>query len=478
VQVTIEDLGNCRKKLTIEIPAEKVTEDLDNRTDELKSTAELPGFRRGHIPARLFERRFGKKLREALRNDLTAEAFEEALSEHNLEPLGEPEFPGIEEIELERESMLKFEVELVVKPQVKVEDYMGVKVRAEEIEVTEEEVERTVENIRREEAELVVVEDRASAEEDMLMVDVEVTAEGQVLHSSSSSYIGVGSKGVFGIEIDNLTGKLTGRNRGETVEIEFELPGACALEYGEELAGKQARCTLKINEIKTVKMPEATDELAKDAGFDSLAELKEKIKESVRTSKEHARDRYVEKKILDKLLESTGFEVPAEMIEAKAHMLMEYRRYQLLKEGVDSKKIDADLDSYKELSRQEIERNFREGLVLNKVAELENIFVTEGEVDSAINQIALGRGQSPDVLREEMESRSLVARLREDLRDSKVREFLREKAEVELVPPGTLSKEEKPEDPEEAQREAGDEAGVAQEQAEEVEAEKEEETTE
>jgi trigger factor len=164
VQVNVEDLGNCKKKLTIEIPAEKVTEELDKRTGEFKTSAELPGFRRGHIPQKLFERRFGKKLREAVRNDLTTEAFEETLKEHNLEPLGEPEFPGIEELELVRENPLKFEVELVVKPQVKVEDYAGVKVQAEEIELTEEEVEQTVDRMRRERAELVVVEEKPTAE--------------------------------------------------------------------------------------------------------------------------------------------------------------------------------------------------------------------------------------------------------------------------------------------------------------------------
>ncbi len=469
--MTIEDLGNCRKKLVIEIPADKVTEELDKRTGELRANAELAGFRRGHIPAKLFERRFGKKLREALKNDLTGEAFEEALREHNLEPLGEPEFPGIDEMELERENPLKFEVELVVKPQVKVEDYLGVKVQAEEIEVSDEEVERTIDRMRRESAELVLVQDRAAAEEDVLLADVEVTAEGQSLYSSKDSYVGVDSKGIFGIEIADLTEKLTGRNRGETVEIEFELPESSALQYGEELVGKQACCTLKVNEIKTLKIHEATDEWAKDAGFDSLAELKEKVKKSARTGRERGRDRYVERKILDRLLEACSFEVPAGLMDARAHELTEYRRYQLLKEGMDADKIvDADLDKYRELSRQEIERNFREDLVLGKIAELENIFVTEDEVDSAITHIALSRGQAPDAMREEMDARGLVHRLREDLLDTRVRQFLREKAEVELLAPGTLSEEEKTEEP---QEDAAPEQEEAQEKQEKEETDKE-----
>ena len=467
MQVNIEELGNCKKKLTIEIPAEKVTEELDKRTAELRESAELRGFRRGHIPSKLFERRFGKKLREALKNDLTAEAFQETLSEHDLEPLGEPEFPGMDEIELERESVLKFEVELVVKPQVKVEDYMGVKVQAEEIEVTDEEVEQAIDHMRRERAEFVVVEDRASAEEDMLMVDVEVSAEGQVLHGASNVYLGVGSKGIYGIEISDLSEKLTGRNREDTVEIEFELPGTSALDYGEEMAGKMARCTMKINEIKTLNVPEATDEWAKEAGHESLAQLREKLKEQVNAAKERARNSYVEKKIIDQLLGSCSFDMPTEMIETRAHELTEYRRYQLLKAGVEAEKIDADLDSYRELSRQEIERNFREDLVLGKIAQLENLFVTEDEVGSAITQIAFSRGQTPEALQEEMETRGLVSRLRADLLESRVKEFLREKAEVELLPPGTLSKEEEPEKPQKAEEETGSAEEEAKEKQEE-----------
>jgi trigger factor len=440
--VTIEDLGNCKKKLLIEVPTEKVTEELDKRTRELQASAELPGFRRGHIPPKLFERRFGKKMREALKNDLTAEAFEEALSEHSLEPLGEPEFPGIEEIELERESTFKFEVHLIVKPQVKVEDYMKVKVQAEEIEVIDEEIDDAVERLRRERAELVVVEDRESAGDDMLMVNVEVTAEGQSLYSSKNSYIGAGSKGIFGMELEELPDKLLGRNRGDVIELEFELPKTSALEYAEEMVGKKAKCTLEVNEIKTLDVPDANDKWAKEVGFESLAALREKVAEEVKSAKEHGRDNYVERKILDQLIESCGFEVPTDMIEARARELTEYRRYQLLKAGVETDKIDADLDSYSELSRQEIERNFRDSLILGKIAELENIFVTEDEVDMAIAQIALSRGQSPDSLREEMDSRGMVSRLRSELLESRVKRFLREKAEIELLAPGSLYKEE------------------------------------
>lgn len=452
-QVEIEELGNCKKKLVIEIPAEKVTEELDKRTDELRRSAEVPGFRKGHIPPRLFERRFGKKLRDAIKSDLLEESFEEALGEHELEPLGEPEFPGIEEIELERESAFKYEVQLTVKPQVKVEDYVGVKVRAEEIEVTDEEVEQTIEQLRRERAELVVVEDRPVTEEDMVMVDVGVTAEGQTLHSSKGSYLGVASKGIFGIEVPDFSEKFLGRNRGDTVELEFELPKTSALEYDEELIGKTAHCTLKISEIKMLNVPEATDEWAKEIGMESLEELKKKVREGVNADKERARDRYVEKKILDNLLGACSFEVPAELMDARAQELTEYRRYQLMRAGVPYDKIDADLDMYRELSRQEIERNFRESLVLVKIAEMENVFVTEDEVDSAIAQIALREGQSPEALREEMDSRGLVSRLRDDLLESRVKEFLRKKAQVELVAPGTLAKEEETKSPKEEEKE-------------------------
>ncbi len=453
MQVAIEDIGSCKKKLKIEVPAEKVTEELDKRMKELKESAELPGFRRGHIPARLFEKRFGKKLREAVKGDLSAEVFEEALKEHKLEPLSEPEFPGMEDIELERETPFSFEVELFVKPQVKLEDYVGIEVKAEEIGVTDEEVEDAIGQVRRERAELVPVADKASGEEDMLMVDVEVLAEGQVLHSSQSSYVGVGSKGVFGVEIEGLPEKLKGRKAGDSVEFEFELPKTSALEYGEELVGKTAKCALKVNEVKTLKVPEATDEWAKEVGFESIADMREKVGEQVRAAKERGRDRYVEQRILDKLLEATPFDVPTEMIEAKAHEVTEYRRFQLLKAGVESEKIDADLDDYRALSRKELERNFKEDLLLSKIAELENIFVTEEEVDGAIAQIALSRGQMPDAFREDMDSRGLTARLRSELLESRVKEYLRKKAKLELVPEGALAKEEKKEEKKETSAE-------------------------
>ncbi len=467
MQVTIEELGNCKKKLVIEVPAEKVTEELDKRTAELRTTATLAGFRRGHIPSKLFDRRFGKKLREATKNDLIAEAYEDVLKEHNLEPLKDPDFGALEKIELERENPLRFEVELTVKPQVSVEDYVGVKVRAEEVEVTEQDIENMVEQMQRERAELVVVEDRASTKEDMLFVDVKVTAEGQDLFDAKNVYVGVASEGVFGIPVPGIEEKLVGKNRGDSVDLEFELPKTSALEYGEELVGKSARCTMKINEIKTLKIPEATNEWAKEAGFDSLDELKKKVKEQTIVSRENARDHFIEGKVLDKLLSSLQFEAPADLIDARAHEITEYRRYQLVKRGVEQEKIDADLEAYKERSRQEIERNFREGIILAKIAELENLFVTEGEVQNAVAQIAYRRGQDPAALYDEMDSRGLMPRLRNDLLEARARDFLRKKAEVEFVPPGSLASEEAP----------ADEADVEEKEEEKVE-EKEKDTEE
>jgi len=284
----------------------------------------------------------------------------------------------------------------------------------------------------------------------MLMVDVEVTAEGQELHSSQGSYVGVGSKGVFGVEIEGLAEKLKGHKAGDSVELEFELPKTSALDYGEELAGKTAKCVLKVNEVKTLNVPEATDEWAKEVGFESITDMREKVKEQVRAAKERGRDRYVEQRILDKLLESTGFDVPTEMIEAKAHEVTEYRRFQLIKAGVESEKIDTDLDSYRDLSKKELERNFKVDLILTKIAELENIFVTEDEVDGAIAQIALSRGQMPDAFREEMDARGLTSKLRSELLEARVKEYLRKKAKLELVPAGTLGQDEKKEEPEAA----------------------------
>lgn len=438
MQVEIEDAGKCKKVLKFEIPTEQVKEKIEDKYSELLKEAEMPGFRRGHVPRKLLERRFGKRIEDELKEEMMSEAMSEAIEKHKLTLLGELEMPKTEDISLDASGPFKFQVTVMVRPAVSVTDYIGVEAEIEEATVTDEDIQNEIERLQRETAELSVVEGRSVTLSDTLICAVTVTCEGTEVFRSANAYLFPATKGLFGIEIPELSSKFEGRNRGDSVEVSFVLPKVSALKVKESLIGKTATATVKINEIKELKKPDPTDEWAKNMGFEGLNQLKSKLREIIRTIKEELWKSASKKAITLKIMDRTQFDIPSELIEKRADQLAAYRAFRLANAGIEQAKIDADVKQYRQYTQVEIEHLFREDLIISKIAEMENIFVTEEEVDAEVARIARERGVSEAQLLDQLEKENMVGQLRQDMLTKKVKDFLFEKANVKVLPAGTL----------------------------------------
>ena len=179
MQVQVEDVGPCKKLLRIEIPAERVTQQLEEAYKQLSDTVVVPGFRKGHAPRRLMERKFGKQVNDDARGVLMSESFETAVKDNNLRPIGQPKFD--EEIEILPGEPLAFEVTVEVQPEFEIEGYSDLHLEKPATEPTPEEMEERIQAVRRRYATLVDVTEGSPQAEDVVTCHITLS-EGDSLH--------------------------------------------------------------------------------------------------------------------------------------------------------------------------------------------------------------------------------------------------------------------------------------------------------
>jgi len=179
--VKIEDLGPATKKIVIDIPEERIKEKLAEQFKEIRSQAAIPGFRPGHAPQKLIEKRFATDVKDQVRRTLVSESYEQALEKNNLNVLGEPDFENPEAIQLPETGAMNFSFTVEVQPDFTIPDLKDLKVKKPKIEVKEENVDQAMQNLREQQGALMPVEDRGVREKDYLLADVHVKEGGNVV---------------------------------------------------------------------------------------------------------------------------------------------------------------------------------------------------------------------------------------------------------------------------------------------------------
>src|SRR5262245_19460649 len=231
----ISEVGPCKLKIRVEVTAAKVHERVEEEYKKLAQTAELPGFRKGHAPRPILERKFGKALLDDLKFDLLTNSFEEVKETGKVEPLGEPDV-DVEKVEVKDNAPFVYEVTVEVKPKVEVKNYTGHKVKKAEAAVSDAEIEEEMKNLREEHAELVPT-DAPAAEGDQLTGDFELRVEGAAKEKAENVALFLNDKIAFhGVELPEFHKSLAGKKAGDSLEYPMMLADDHA---DKALAGKK-----------------------------------------------------------------------------------------------------------------------------------------------------------------------------------------------------------------------------------------------
>ncbi|MGO4945507.1 trigger factor [Blautia sp. Sow4_E7] len=398
MSLQVEKLEKNMAKLTIEVSAEDLDKAMEKAYQKQKSRISLPGFRKGKAPRKMIESMYGKGVfMEDAVNSLVPQEYTKALGECDLEIVSQPE---INVTQMEPGKALIFTADVAVKPEVTLGDYKGVEVPKSEIVVTDEEVDAEVKKEQEKNARTVAVEDRAAANGDITTIDFEGFVDGVAFDGGKGSdYALTLGSGTF---IPGFEDQLVGANAGDHVEVKVTFPE----EYqAKELAGKEAVFQCDVKKIETKEVPELDDEFAKDVSeFDTLAEYKEDVKKNLTEKKEKEARTAKENAAVDKAIENAQMDIPELMTKTECRQMMDDFSRRMQQQGLSMEQYfqftGQSMDKMMEDMKPQALKRIQTRLVLEKVAEVENIQPSEEEITEEIQKMADAYKMEADKIRE------------------------------------------------------------------------------
>ncbi|MCA8925263.1 MAG: trigger factor [Planctomycetes bacterium] len=446
MDVVVEELGPCKKLLKVSVPASEIETDYAKRIAHLRKRVHLKGFRKGKAPKARIEKLYGESVLEEVREHLVRHVYVEAIKEKvgTDKVLGEGKF---EKLEFDRKQGLEFEIVVHTRPEFELESYTDVKVEVEPLTVDDSDVQAQIDMFRRTRGDMRPVEgeDVVVEGEDHLTVDLQVWLADEFETWSKAQEEGAQSdlkplKEEFGLEVqlpsdylgdyevDDLEDALTGLKVGEWGDTETDLPEDFDVIEGR---GEGAVLRVRVEAIRRLFLPELTDELAKEAGFETVADLRRETRERLQEAMEVARRGQIEDRILLKLIEQTGeFELPVDIVDAEIENAEKRRTQELRREGSTEQEAENEVAEERDEIRTKVVTMLRKFFVADEVARREKLQVTGRDVEARIARIAASQGMNPQHLHEQLQKMEMLPQIRQDILDQKIRTFLRERAEI------------------------------------------------
>jgi len=427
MRASAEEISPIKKKISIEIPEDRVTREVDSIYKELGRTAKIKGFRPGKVPRNILERYFKDYVKTEVVRKLMEESYPEALSETHLEPVAPPVVdPG----EFAEGKPFQYSALIEVKPEIRLEGYTGLKIEGKKEEVKDEEVEERLKALQNLHSNLKTIsEARTIQAGDYVILNYEASLNGKPVEGGKAIdfTVEVGS-GQF---IPAFEEKLIGLKPEEERDIEVTFPQ----DYGyQKWAGKTISFHVKIKEIKEKILPPLDDEFAKDLGdYSSLGELKAKLKGEIEKEKELALDRQLKDHVVDQLLEANPFEVPESLVEEQAKALVSDTKLKLAAQGVVLKNLGVSEEKLQEDYKAMAQKQVRTFLILEKIAGQEGIAVTDQEAEDRLKEMSERMHQKFDVVKQYYEKNGLLPEVKAGIIRDKALSFLLEKANIHYV---------------------------------------------
>ena len=443
MEAQVETVGTCTRKITVQVPVEEVKKKFDENYENLRKNLELPGFRRGRVPRKLIEKRFGEDVAKDVRQALLESTYEEAVKKNELHVIGQPDF-GEELPPIKIDEPFSFTTTIEVRPTFELPDYSKISLKKPPVEPTEEEVQHRVDFYRHRMATVENVETGA-AKTDFIVGEIDVRAgEQSILKRENVTFL-IERNEVEGIKVDKLDEQAVGAKSGDVKSFEVTLPDTFHIE---EQRGKPATLVVTVKEVKRQILSDANDAWAKEMGFDSLDEFKQEIKKQITRIKESEAREQLRMQIRDQLAEMVPMDLPEKITKLVSEDNVKRRRLLLQYHGLTEKEIE---EKMKEQEKENVDvaaKNLKLYFIFDVIAGKETVFVTEDELHARVDQMAANYGVEPERLWERMDREGQLDTLRKEMVDEKIVDFLITKASIEQMPapapaaPGEKAKEE------------------------------------
>jgi trigger factor len=426
MEVQLAEGGPCRRTLTIKISPEHVREHLDQAYRNASHKVKLKGFRAGKVPRQVLEKKFGEAIRAEAKESLINRSLEEALRQEQLSVVGRPKFDGIDDTPLEDDQTIEFRVEFDIRPQFELGEVKGIEVEAESTEVTDEDVESALGQLADQKKTLDTIAEPI-AEGDFIKADLTFSNDaGETVLTREGVQLNTNIP-VAGTDPEEFSRQLLEKEKGQSVDIELKFPPNFDVE---ELRGSKGTVTVAIHEVLRVQPAPIDDELAKGFDMESLDRLREHLRERIAEEKERGETSRREETILEVIANDHPFDLPESLVADQTEHQLESFRERLRRNKTPDAEIDRQIEEVRGQAEQEATRRVRMYFVLDAIAKKEGISVSETDIDVELRALAAHHGVSPGEVRENYEKNNLLADLRLGILERKVREFLREHAQI------------------------------------------------
>ena len=374
--------------------------------------AKVDGFRKGHVPADVLEKRFKKEIEGEILNHIISEEYRKAVEENNLSPIAD--------IKLEKYENNEDNVEVVftipVLPEINLGDYKSVKVEKEALDVNDEKVNAEIEIMRSNAGKLKeVADDEAAKDKDVTNINFEGFIDGEAFDGGKAEGfdLTLGSKSF----IDTFEDQIIGHKKGDEFDVNVTFPEEY---HAENLKGKPAVFKVKVNSIKRKEEAELNEDLAKELGYDSVEDLKAKTKENLTKREETRIENEYRGKVVDAVVDTVNFEIPEAVVEREIQFQINRFAQQLQMQGMSLNQYfemtGQDIEKMRESIKESAEKSVKRDLVLTEIAKAENVQATEEEVNAELDRTALMYGMDREGLIAEVRKSGNYARFIDEIK--------------------------------------------------------------
>lgn len=441
MKVTQEKLPASQIGLEIEITSETTKKTYEQVVQNLARTANIPGFRKGKVPRQILLQRLGTvKIKAAALEEIIQDGITAALKQEEIPAIGQPRLSSSFDELIENYQPgqpLTFAAAVDVEPDVNLKQYTGLSVQAEESKYDPERVNEVLERERASMATLIPVEGRAAQLGDVAVVDFQgviKTAEGE------EEAIPGGEAEDFQVELQDdkfipgFVSGMVGMNLGETKEIDAMFPDPYA---NAELAGKAAKFTVTLKELKEKELPEYNDDFAQEVSeFETMAELRQSLAEKFQAEASDRTKSNQQEALLKELINHVEIDLPQTLIDKEVDSMLTQTAIRLSQQGLDIKKFFTPdmIPQLRDRSRDEAIVRIKRSLALREIGKRESLTTSEEEIQARVQEMLVEYGGGED-----MDLDRLRSAVENDLMTEKILDWLITQSTVELVPEGTLS---------------------------------------
>lgn len=426
MNVKVEDVNSVRKKLTFEVPSDRVDKEIGRALRKIGKTAKVKGFRTGKVPESVVEKYYGGQMEQEVLTRLISDTYFPALEEHDIAAVGEPNI--VDSSGIARGETFTYAAEVEIKPEITARDYTGVKLEKEKFADDPQVIESRLEEMRASRSQVEVTKRKKARDGDLVLIDYEGFIDGEPFEGGQGEdfQLELGS-GTF---IPGFEEQVVGMQRGDTREVEVSFPE----DYGQpDLAGKPAVFKVTLNEIKEKVLPELDDEFAKEFGVDTLEDLKSQLAENHRSQERNRIEGDLREQLVKALIERNPIEVPEAMVAHQLKYMYDNIANRMQSQGLTPEMLGLKPETFRVQYRQTAVDQVKGSLIMEAIGRQEEIRADESDIDAKLEEIAEMANAPLETVKNYYAAEDARNSLMAQIAEEKVIRFLLDKAEIKEI---------------------------------------------